>query len=139
MISHLFLRNKKKLLPESLAFSCCLFSIWASTPAAWYSKPKWYVIGKAKRGRSLCFISLTSQSYAWMCRVKSYLGTTHHRYSGIWPKEHEVGTISTTTHCIISSTEASTNDYSNFGNLIHLLGKVQRLILLFHMFLLFFF
>ena len=55
--------------------------------------------------------------------MKSYLGTTHHGYFGIWPKEHEVRTISTATHCIISSTEASTNDYSNFGNLYQLIGK----------------
>lgn len=44
----------------------------------------------------------------------SYLSSTHHRYSGIWPKEHEVGTVCTTAHCIISSTKASTNNDSDF-------------------------
>lgn len=52
-----------------------------------------------------------------------YLSTTHHRYPGIWPKEHEIGTISTTTHCIVPSAEASTNNYSDFRYLQALIGN----------------
>lgn len=114
----------------------------------------WYLIDISKRGRSYVFVCLFWRKYDLSkqnmishlhasnmqecIEWKGYLSTTHHRYSGIWPKEHEVRTISTTTHCIISSTEAPTNNYGNFGNLNTTIGKGAGVNHFFHIFLLLF-
>lgn len=78
---------------------------------------------KKKKKKTTALLKIESNdnySTLELCRhieQEGYLSTTHHRYSGIRPKEHEIGTKCTPTHCIISSTKASPNNNSNFRNL----------------------